>query len=176
MPIEIDSLQGMPLFAGLSTTELEEIAAHLEPHAAAVGEELIREGEDVRQPLYVLLAGSVEVIKRGVDGRGHVIATLSAPSVFGEVEALVKRRAVATVRASAPVRVGRLRRGAFDEMCAAARPAALKIISNLAQVLSYRLAATDCQLAAQFELRAPGADASIGEVRRVLYTAWEPPA
>jgi CRP-like cAMP-binding protein len=149
MPIENEALQGLALFTGLSTTELEEVSMQLDVKSADAGTELIREGDADGHPLFVLLAGTVEV---------------------------VKRKASASVVATSQVRVAQLHRGVFDEMCNANRPAALKIIRNLAQVLSFRLAATDDQLAAQFDLAPPGIKEKVGEVRRVIYSTWQPPA
>jgi CRP-like cAMP-binding protein len=175
MPIENEALQGLPLFASLSTTELEEVSTQLDVTTAEPKAELMREGDSGGHPLFILLSGAVDVVKRGMDGRGHVIASLAAPSVFGEIELLGRRRASASVVATSRVRVAQLRRGIFDEMCNAGRPAALKIIRNLAQVLSYRLAATDDQLAAQFDLAVPGVKEKVEELRRVIYSTWQPP-
>ncbi len=169
MPVEIETLKSLPLLHGLDTTELEEVATHLAMRDVEAGEEIIREGDDARHALYFLLRGSVDVVKRGVDGRGHVISNLSAPSVFGEIEALSRRKAIATVTASTAARLALLRRGVFDEMCRDNRMCALKMIRNLAQVLSYRLAATDDKLAAQFALGAPQAD----QLHELIYSSWD---
>lgn len=172
MPIDTEVLQSLPLLRGLTSSEVEELAVQLEITAVAAGESIIREGDPPGHPLFILLEGSVEVIKRGMDGRGHVISSLSAPSVFGEIEALARRPAIATVNAVTAARFALLKRGVFDEMCTNNRPAALKMVKNLAQVLSHRLAATDERLAAQFNLSMPGAEAEVGELRRVMYSSW----
>jgi CRP-like cAMP-binding protein len=168
MPVELETLRSLPLLRGLDSNELEEVAAHLALRDVPASTEIIREGEDSAHALYFLLQGSVDVVKRGMDGRGRVISSLSAPSVFGEVEALSHRKAIASVLASSSARFAVLHRGVFDEMCAANRSSALKIIRNLAQVLSYRLAATDDKLAAQFALEAPTAK----EIHRVIFSDW----
>jgi CRP/FNR family transcriptional regulator, cyclic AMP receptor protein len=173
MPIEVDALSQLPLFKGLSTSELEEIAATLQACDAPAGKALIREGDAAGHPIFVLVHGTVEVVKRGLDGRGHVISTLAAPSVFGEIEILTRRSAIASVNAVSDVKLATLSRGEFDQMCNASRSAALKMVRNLAQVLSYRLAATDDRLAAQFDLSIAGNAAKLGEVREVLYSGWK---
>jgi CRP-like cAMP-binding protein len=172
MPVDMECLQDLSLLRGLNSVELEELAAHLDEAHMRAGEEIIREDDPPGHPLFFLLKGSVDVIKRGVDGRGHVISNLSAPSVFGEVEALVHRRAIAGIVASTDIKVARLRRGVFDEMCKAQRSCALKVIRNLAKVLSYRLAATDEKLAAQFDLAGPSNDTKLMELRQVIYSGW----
>ncbi|MBI5508290.1 MAG: cyclic nucleotide-binding domain-containing protein [Deltaproteobacteria bacterium] len=173
MPIETETLSRLPLFKGLDTTELEEIASALMAQDVEAGKTLIREGNNEGNPIFVLLSGSVEVVKRGLDGRGHVISTLAAPSVFGEIEILARRAAIATVNAATAVKVAVLSRGVFDEMCNGNRPAALKMVRNLAQVLSYRLAATDDRLAAQFDLSVSATAEKVGQVRQVIYSAWK---
>jgi len=173
MPIDAETLSQLPLFKGLNTSELEEIAATLQASDAPPGKTLIREGDAAGHPIFVLVHGTVEVVKRGLDGRGHVISTLAAPSVFGEIEILARRPAIATVNAVSDVKLATLSRGEFDQMCNANRSAALKMVRNLAQVLSYRLAATDDRLAAQFDLSIAGNAAKLGEVRQVIYGSWK---
>lgn len=172
MPIETSILVALPLFKGLSTTELEEFASRLEERSFPAGEEIITEGSNPGTPLYILLHGAVEVVKRGPDGRGHVISSLQAPSVFGEVEILAQRKPIAGVNAVTEIKTAVLGRGVFDEMCHANRPCTLKVVRNLAQVLSYRLAATDERLAAHFELSVPGIDEQLVNVRNIMYSSW----
>ncbi len=173
MSIDATLLAELPLFRGLSSVELEEIASQLETREFKQGERIIREGDPPNHPMYILLRGVVEVVKNGVNGRDHVISTLSAPSVFGEIEVLARRPAIAGVAASTVVVAAEFRRGVFDEMVAQNRSAVLKIIKNLAQTLSFRLAATDEQLAAHFESASPGAKESLGRLRHVLYSGWK---
>lgn len=175
MPIDEDVLTGLPLFRGLTTSEIEEVASHLHDATYKAGTEILKEGDPPGTPMFVLLSGSVEVIKQGIDGRGHVISTLSAPSVFGELEVLARRNAIATVAAATDVNLAVLSRGTFDELCNSNRPCALKLIRNLAQVLSYRLAATDDRLAAHFALSLHGMDQKLGDVRDILYAGWNLP-
>ena len=172
MPVEIHQLERLPLFTGLNTTELEEMAAHLGTTEVCAGTTLISEGDPPGAPMFILVQGAVEVVKRGLDGRGHVISSLSAPSVFGEVEVLARRPAVATVAAITDVCLATLGRGVFDELCAANRSCVLKLVRNIAQVLSHRLAAADQRLAAQFEARTPLGPDRIGELRGMLYSSW----
>ncbi len=173
MHVEASALVDLPLFAGLSTVELEEIVSLLVQKRIAARERLIREGDPPGHPIFILLAGSVEVTKAGVNGRPHVISSLSAPSVFGEIEVLAKRPAIASVTAVTDVEVAELPRGAFDELAAQSRSSVLKIIKNLAQTLSFRLAATDEQLAAQFDTGDSLSRAKIGLMRSVLYSSWK---
>lgn len=172
MGVDSALLTDFPLFAGLSTVELEEISSHLTTKDVPALERIMREGDPPGHPIYILLAGSVEITKTGIQGHPHVISSLAAPSVFGEIEVLAKRPAIASVTATSAVRVAMLKRGVFDEMCQQNRSAALKVVKNLAQTLSYRLAATDERLATYFDHGDKGQRETIGAMRSVLYSSW----
>jgi CRP/FNR family transcriptional regulator, cyclic AMP receptor protein len=173
MSVDLKLLAAVPLFRGLTSVELEEIASQLDSREFKAGDRIMREGDAPTHPIYILLKGAVEVVKNAVHGRDHVISTLSAPSVFGEIEVLARRPAIAGVAASTVVLVAELQRGVFDEMAAQNRPGMLKIIKNLAQTLSFRLAATDEQLAAHFDAHGSDAAQGLGKVRSALYSGWK---
>jgi CRP-like cAMP-binding protein len=170
MPVPMTLLSDLPLFKGLTSVELEEIAAYLEQIEMPGKATIIKEGDEPNHPLYILLAGSVEVLIRGYGDREHLITSLNAPSVFGEVEALARRPAVAGVYSTTPIKLAILRRGTFDELQQQKRPSVLKMISNIARTLAYRLAATDARLAAYFS----GDRNALGDVRNTLYLGWHP--
>ena len=169
MPVPMEDLEGLPLFEGLSSIELEEVAAHCHRDEAEAGVVLIRENDPPHNPIYVLTSGTVEIAKLGADGRDHTISTLAAPSVFGEVEVLARRPAIASVRTTSKVHFASLGRGVFDELCDASRSCVLKMVRNLAGTLSYRLAATDQRLAAYFSQGHPDAETVLPHVRGTLY-------
>lgn len=172
MPVEPHLLSSLPLFAGLTTNELEEIATLMSTTVYPPRAAIMREGDAPGHPIYVLLRGSVDVVKRGFDGRARILTSLAAPSVFGEVEALARRSAIASVVAMGGVDVALLGRGVFDELVTAGRPCVMKVIRNLAQVLSYRLAATDERLAALGNLLSPQDIQKLDEVQHLLYGTW----
>jgi CRP-like cAMP-binding protein len=172
MPIDASLWKSLPLFAGLNSTEVEELAAQMTPKKVAAGQTIIREKDAPGLPMYVLLAGSVDIVKQGVDQRAHVIANLSAPSVFGEIELLACRPAIASVVAATDVSLALLHRGVFEELVAAVRPAVMKVVRNLAQTLSYRLAATDERLAAFASVASGRERKHLGQMQSLLYSGW----
>ncbi len=172
MPVQVDVLADLPLFKGLTTVELEELASHLVTEDFDSKQIIIKEGDKGAHPIYILLHGNVEVVKTGVDGRDHVISSLAAPSVFGEIEVLARRPAIAGVIALSKVELALLNRGPFDELCTANRSCMLKLIKNLATTLAYRLAATDGRLAAYFNLSSPANRDAVGKLQNVLYSTW----
>lgn len=165
MPVDARRLEGMPVLVGLSSDELEEFATHLSPRSVEAGQPIIKEGDSPDHPIYILLKGYVDVTKRGLDGKARIISSLSAPSVFGEVEMLAKKPAIAGIAAGSGVELAVLSRGQFDELCNQNRLCILKFIKNLARVLSFRLASTDERLAAHFH----GAD--LAQVQGALYAS-----
>jgi CRP-like cAMP-binding protein len=172
MPVAVDALTNLPIFRGLDSVELEELASHLVATVVEPNQCIIKEGENKSHPMYILLAGNVEVAKFGIDGRDHVISSLSAPSVFGEIEILVRRPPIASVIARSRAELAMLNRGVFDELCELQRPSMLKVIKNLATTLAYRLAATDGRMAAYFNVSSPQARDALGKMQNVLYTSW----
>jgi CRP-like cAMP-binding protein len=159
----------LPLFKGLSSVELEEVASYLADRRVAAHTRIIEEGDTGGHAIYILLAGEVDVLKRGHHPHPHVIGTLAAPSVFGEVEVLARRPAIASVVASTDCSLAVMNRGVFDELTAASRTAILKVVRNLAVTLAYRLAATDERMAAFFGLGGPE---HADHVTHTLYTTW----
>jgi CRP-like cAMP-binding protein len=171
--VRADALASLPIVRGLTSVELEELASYLVDGRAKPQERIIREGDPAGHPIYLLLKGSVDVVKGGLHHGTHVIGSLSAPSVFGEVEVLARRPAIASVIATGDCELALLQRGVFDELATANRSAILKVIKNLAMTLSYRLAATDERLAAFFDLSGEPAERQLGPLRGVIYSSWK---
>jgi CRP/FNR family cyclic AMP-dependent transcriptional regulator len=168
-------LATVPLFRGLTSAELAELAPRLVESRAQPEEPIIREGDPPGHPIYLLLKGSVEIVKAGVDLRSRVIASLSAPSLFGEIEVLARRPATAGVIALSECELALLPRSVFDDLTSASRDGVLKVVKNLAAILSYRLATTDERLAAYFDIGEEAARTCIGEARSAIYSGTGPP-
>lgn len=169
MPIDAQLLAELPLFSNLTHEELGEIAEHCHLSRVARGTDVIGEGDAPGHPLYVLLSGRVAIVKHGRDNRRHVISQLSAPNVFGEMEVLATRPALAGVVALQAVSFATLGGKAIAALSKGGRPCILKLITNLAATLSYRVAASDA--------RPPRGDNAptprVGELRQVLYGGWD---
>ncbi len=171
--VRAEALAPLPLFRGLTSVELEELASYLVDARASAQQRIIEEGDAAAHPIYILLEGSVDIVKCGLKSRPHVIGSLSAPSVFGEIEALARRPAIASVVAAGDCGLALLHRGVFDELTAANRSGILKVIRNLASALSYRLAATDERLAAYFDVGGEDAERHLGPLQTVIYSSWK---
>ncbi len=109
------------------------------PTTVPAGSAVFRE-EDRAQGLFVLLEGSVEVVKEGGPGGVVVIATVEAPSVLGEMSLITDRPHSATVRARTNCDVPAPHRAPqFDRLLQGESLAAYKVVATLADVIAWRL-------------------------------------
>jgi CRP-like cAMP-binding protein len=107
-PISLeDQLAAMPLFAGLTPDELENVAGTVLDRNVKAGKTVIKTGNWGHEVILVL-EGEVDVQR---DGR--TVATLGAGSYVGEVAVLDDSRRNATVVAKTPVVVGAIDTGLF---------------------------------------------------------------
>lgn len=127
-------LQGIPMCNGLSAANVEELVAISEEKAARKGETLFREGE-LGDSVLVVLEGKVLVTKREA-----TLATLEAGSVLGEMSLLGGDVRSATAAATTDLKYLAIANGAFQKLLAKENLAALKVVHNLALVMSKRLA------------------------------------
>ena len=111
---KVELLQGVPLFASCSKTELERIASLADELDLAEGATLIREGERGREFL-VIVDGTVRVTRRG-----KTVRDSGAGDFIGEIALISDVPRTATVTATSPVRLlvitDRAFRGLIEEM------------------------------------------------------------
>jgi CRP/FNR family transcriptional regulator, cyclic AMP receptor protein len=164
-----DSLKRVPLFQGLEAAELERIAAISEPRSLDAQEPLFREGEP-GDALWVMLEGSVEVLKRDSAGHHQVLALLQAPTVLGEASLLLEDGPrSASALAVSNLSLLRVPGSEFRRLLEAQDLAALKLTLVLARVLALRLMQMDERLVAVQQL-GPGTNA-LAEFQKTL-GAW----
>jgi len=104
---KVEALRRAPLFAGLATSELAQLAKGTEDVEAARGKVLCRQG-DTAGEFFVILDGEVEVTRDG--GR---LTILRPGDFFGEIALIEGSRRTATVTATTPVRFFVLTRPVF---------------------------------------------------------------
>ncbi|MEM7244912.1 MAG: cyclic nucleotide-binding domain-containing protein [Acidobacteriota bacterium] len=131
------AMEASPLFANLSTKELDELiaagyVAEIEP-----GQVLMREGE-VGDSASLMLRGAADVLKKGQDGIDHHWARVNAGEVLGEIGLLLAEERTATVVAREHVQVLTLTRMALDRLLESGSPAARKLLKTVAVTIARR--------------------------------------
>ncbi len=97
VPVDVDRIRAVPLFADLTDTELEQLSQSAELRAASPGDVLAREGAS-GYTFSVILEGTVDV-----DRDGKFLETLGPGDFFGEMAILGPGRRNATVTVASPV-------------------------------------------------------------------------
>lgn len=95
-----EALKKFPLLKDITDDELKELIKLLTENKFAKGDKIITEGDD-GNVMYVLIAGSVDIIKTTIYGEKFVCATLNENMhpVFGEMALLDNDKRSATVMA-----------------------------------------------------------------------------
>ena len=140
----LEVLSRLKLFDELTDGERRALAAELTDEPYVAGDVISREGE-VSDSMYILAAGSVEIVREPQDGgeRQH-LADQAAPNHFGEMGLLTGQARSGTVIARDTVLCYRLEKRGFDAILQA-RP---EIAEALSQVVATRVAANDATLQA----------------------------
>ena len=99
-----DHLADIGLFGGLSKETLETLASSLPTSRIEAGEMVVEEG-DLSTQMFVIVAGELEVVKKGESGGDVRVAVLGSGDWFGEMSILDVQPRSASVRAVAPTLV-----------------------------------------------------------------------
>jgi hypothetical protein len=123
-------LSELPLFADLSTVQLEELATVVRWQSVAEGEVLMNQGEDAHC-MYVVCSGSLDVLVDGVKR-----ASLGSGEPVGELALFGEDRRTATVQASSECQLGVVTREDIENLVEEVPGIALR----LCRAMSRRLA------------------------------------
>jgi len=126
---KVDLIARVPLFAGLSKSELGQVASIADEIDLPADKVLIREGERGRE-FFVLLEGEAEVTRKG-----KKLATRGAGEFFGEIALVSNLPRTATVKTRKPVRALVLRDVEFRALLQKAPPIAVKVLQAVADRL-----------------------------------------
>ena len=132
--VQVTKLLKIPVFRGLTQTEGQEFFASANEMSVVKDAVLFREG-DTGDGLLVILEGEVLVTRGGVE-----LARLMTDSVFGEMSLVGNGETrSATVTAVRDVKLLKFPAAAFQSLIRKDSLSALKVVANIAQVLSKRL-------------------------------------
>jgi ABC-2 type transport system ATP-binding protein len=113
--LEPGRLRTIPLFDGLDEASLAVIANRFVTRRESAGQTLVRQGE-IGDRFYVIVNGSVEVIRTEPDGTERQLAVLGRGDVFGEIALIRHQPRNATVRALTPCLLLTLDQQPFAEL------------------------------------------------------------
>jgi CRP-like cAMP-binding protein len=119
----------VPLFAGLSKSELGQVVSIADEIDLPADKVLIREGERGRE-FFVLLEGEAEVARKG-----KRLATRRAGEFFGEIALVSNLPRIATVTTRKPVRALVIRDIEFRSLLQRAPAIAVKVLQAVADRL-----------------------------------------
>lgn len=132
--LEPARLRTIPLFDGFDEASLVAVANRFVTERQPAGAVLMQQGE-LGDRAYIIVNGSVDVLRREADGTERLVATLERGEVFGEIALVRDQPRTATVRTRVPCILLSLERQPFLELLEA-RP---KLRAYVEQVALTRL-------------------------------------
>ena len=136
--IGLDLLRNVPLFRDFDAAELSEVAQLVTVKRFGKHQTIFREG-DPGQTFYLVLSGSVAIVRIGVDGRETILSILKERDFFGEMSIFDTAVRAAGVRTLTDVVVGVVEREDFLALI----DRSLRICRLLVIALSERLRAAN---------------------------------
>ncbi len=130
----------LPIFEGLSEQEGAELFEAATEKTVGRGATLFNEGDE-GDALVIILSGDVQVTRRGVE-----LATLGQHTVLGEMGLVSDEPRSATAVALSEVKLVTIPSRGVKALIKRDSVAALKVVANLAAVMSKRLAAINDRL------------------------------
>lgn len=140
------SLRELPIFAYLTTSEIEMLTPLARLIEGEAGVCLLKEGEPV-QDIYFLISGEAEVAKQDRSGGRQVIASVGKGALLGEMALVEDAPASATVVAVMNFKALAFDRQAFNLLLEGCPSIGQKILKQIARLLSQRLRTTSAHLA-----------------------------
>ena len=163
----IENIRTLKIFDELDSTELDRVATGLTEMKYAAQEVIAREGEDISAPLCLAWQGSVAIIKGYGTPAQRELASLKAPTIFGELELITDLPFSASIVAQSDTRAWTMSRSRFHELREAGDTGIMKMIHNMARILALRLYHTNKAL---YEASGPD-QAQLDELRKTSL-AW----
>jgi CRP/FNR family transcriptional regulator, cyclic AMP receptor protein len=126
---KVDAIARVPLFGGLSKSELGQVASLADEIDLPADKPLIREGERGRE-FFVLLEGEAEVTRKG-----RTLAIRGPGEFFGEIALVSSLPRVATVKTRTPSRALVIRDVEFRALLRRTPEIAVKVLEAVADRL-----------------------------------------
>ncbi len=134
------------LLAGLTRAELGRLLPDLGSASATAGGLLVRQGEPATE-VFLVVAGTLSVVREGSDGTTHRLTTLSAGGTFGELAFVERRSRAADVRADSEVVCRTLPYATIDALAVSDPVLHGKLLRNLLSVVISTLHVVNAEVA-----------------------------
>ena len=163
-------LHDFPVFKGLNPTQIRNFTSSCEMADHAAGTEIISRGQR-GETVFFLLEGQLRVFIP--QGKGdQLLAELSPPAIFGEMELLTDRPAAATVRAVTDVKAAAVPFEAVRMQIRDGDTATLKVMFNVAQIVAHRLEAINDKLSEIGTRTDEVQSQELRQFQRKLFSDW----
>ncbi|PYM11942.1 MAG: hypothetical protein DMD81_25480 [Candidatus Rokuibacteriota bacterium] len=174
MPADFSRIVRPGLTRGLTPDQVQELANATIRARAGAGDIVMAEGEKV-EGLFLLMEGTVDILKSRPDGGLELLNTVEAPTVLGEMSILTDLPHSASVRARTNCDFYLLTRPQFARLLERDSTALYKLILTIAEVVSRRLYRVDDRLLDLLSRseRAPLAE-EVAALKESLQAAWVP--
>ncbi len=141
--IQAAMLRDFGLFEGIDDDTLSLLARELPTTHVDTGETVVHEGDN-QQEMFIVIAGELEVLKRGKSGGEARVALFGPGDWFGEMSLLEVVPRSATVRAVSPTMLVRVRVEDVDNLLEKRDTKMYaRFLLNIAKELSRRLRVAD---------------------------------
>jgi CRP-like cAMP-binding protein len=137
-----EALTRAHLFKEMPKAQLKKLAAIAHEHSLGAGEEIFQEGEKGDE-VYVIVMGTVRVLKKQADGDNEEVAKLGSGSYFGEIAFVAEDYVrTATIEAVEPTRLVALKRADVQKAIADDDTLGCHFYHAVARGLARRLTST----------------------------------
>ena len=133
-----ESFAKLPIFAGMSRDERQQLLSLTERVPFATGEKIVTQNSQV-QNLWFILTGECEIIRHMAGEKELKLAKLGPEAMFGEIAFFHAAAATADVVALSDMELLRLSREAFDRLVAQGNMVAYKLALNSVEQIADHL-------------------------------------
>jgi len=127
-------LRRVPLFSGLTESQLEQLAAGSARRSYPKGRTIVSEGEP-SQSMYILLAGRAKVQRSDSEGKEVILAVLGSGEFFGEMSLIDDAPRSASVITLEPCEFMAVSKEAFKAMLAQSPEVSMNVMRGLVRRL-----------------------------------------
>ena len=142
MNMLINDLTTLQIFQGINNEDADRICQSLKSSHFTAGQSILNEGECI-QALWIILRGECVVSRSSETSESHVLATLKAGDVFGEMSFVRTAPHSASIKSIGDVTACCYDRNDFLKLLKERPEAAWRVTSNIAAVLAERLRRMD---------------------------------